>query len=143
MQYYSKIVWYAAVYITNIFWQIPNYVHSRFENSTLWEFYAIFLLSSRAEDQFGFHVPGEQLSTMDSESSRRRPPSKLQAVQATLIYGYRAVCWFTVSFTLFWLISFTVFICIQRLDYINLRYHMLCEITLYTTMKVYNWIATL
>lgn len=49
MQYYSKIVWYAAVYIKNIFWKIPNYVHSRFENSTLWEFYVIFLLSSCAQ----------------------------------------------------------------------------------------------
>lgn len=72
-----KIMWYNAVYMKNIFWQIPSYVHLR-----IWLYESFYHLPSfpsvTAGHSFRFHVPGEHLSIMQSEPSYRRLSSKLQ-----------------------------------------------------------------
>lgn len=114
-----KIMWYNAVYIKNIFWQIPSYVHLRFENLTLWEFTSSSFFLHCAEHSFRVHVPGEHLSIMASEPSCRRPSFKLQHwashinlwIQGSLLYAVQVYCNDTSQYHLH---CFNAFVCIQR-----------------------------
>lgn len=114
-----KIMWYTAVYIKNIFWQIPSYVHLRFENSTLWEFTSSSFFLHVQSMRFEFmclvstwvswhqsHLVGGHLSNCNTR-------------QAALIYGDRAVCCIAIQVYCndtfqYHLHCFNVFVYIQR-----------------------------
>ena len=143
-----KIIWDNAVYIKNIFWQIPSYVHARFGNLTLWEFISSSFFPHVQSTGFDFMC---LVSTWASWNQSHLVGGRLpncNTGQAALIYGYRAVCCIAVQVYCndtfqYHLCCFSVFVCIQRLDYMNLRYHMLCEIACHMSMKGDNWIAML